>query len=175
MVDYFETAGNYIRCTHGGTYTFIFDASTKTLTIKAGFVDEAYQFAFYFNNTVTCTGRGSINHGDISLGEFWGNIEDEFNSLSLDAKLYLKDLNAGEYGNEMQTCLYRYDYIVFYKQYSECNNFMNRTSTYNYLSSKNVSNISGSNVASIIVLLAVTQVAILSILVVIKKKRSDIK
>ena len=172
LSEYFDTYYGNILCKHGGTYTFIFDPSTKSLLIKAGFVDEAYQFAIYFNNTVTCTGQGSVNHGNISLAEFWGNIAAEFNTLSNDAKLYLSESSSGEYGNEIQTCLYRYDYIVFYKQYNGCTNFMNRASTYNSSSAKNNLTNNSPQITTVLIALAISELSF-AVLVLIKKKRKQ--
>ena len=170
--EYFDTYYDNIRCLTAGTYKFIFDATTKSLLIKADFVDEAYRFAIYFNDTVTCTGEGEINHGDVALSVFWNNVASEFTTLSKDAKAYLKDHNASIQGDEIQTSLYRYDYIVFYKQYDGCTNFMNRT---NNFASSNINNALGedsSQLTIILVSLLFTQISLISVLIIIKRKRA---
>ena len=69
LADYFTTYYDKILCKKAGTYNFSYDPANDLLTISANFVDEAYDYAEYFNDTVTCTGDGSIITGDLSVSQ----------------------------------------------------------------------------------------------------------
>ena len=87
--------------------------------------ETASEYGFYFMDKITCSGNGSIT----SASSNWTTVKNFYNKLTADVQGECWKASASESGNNIQKAMFRYDYIVFYKQYSGYNDFINRTTS----------------------------------------------
>lgn len=78
-----------------------------------------------FLNNVTCSGSGSIT----SSSSAWTTVSNVYSGLSTLVQYILWEGTAASSGDYYKQALNRYDYIVFYKQYSGYTDFINRSTS----------------------------------------------
>lgn len=84
--------------------------------------DRAAAYGTYFQEVITCSGQGSIT----SPSTNWTLAKNEFNALRDHIQEMIRTTVGAISGSDLEESVYRYDYIVFYKQYSGYNDFMSR-------------------------------------------------
>ena len=83
-------------------------------------------YGTYFLSQITCSGSGSIT----SSSSNWTNVKNEYKQHLSDSVEYIVlNTTSASTGTDLVKAMYRYDYIVFYKQYSGYNDFVNRTTS----------------------------------------------
>lgn len=86
----------------------------------------AEYYGTYFYSQITCSGSGSIT----SASSNWTNVKNEYKQhLSTDVEGKVWSSSAAETGTDLVKAMYRYDYIVFHKQYSGYDDFINRSTS----------------------------------------------
>ena len=87
--------------------------------------DRAECFGTYFLEKITCSGSGSIT----STSTDWSAIKSEYNNMCDLAQGVVWLTEAKVSGSDLEEAMYRYDYIVLYKQYTGYDDFINRSGT----------------------------------------------
>ena len=87
--------------------------------------ETASEYGMYFMDKITCSGSGSIT----SASSNWTTVKNFYNKLTADVQGEAWKASASESGNNIQQAMYRYDYIVFYKQYSGYDDFITRSTS----------------------------------------------
>lgn len=99
------TGGGYLKT----------DASISDDT-RAGY------YGTYFLSKITCDGAGSINPTSD-----WSVVQNEYmQHLSNSVRWIIWNSSAAISGTDLQMAMYRYDYIVYHKQYSGYTDFISR-------------------------------------------------
>ena len=83
-------------------------------------------YGTYFLSQITCSGSGSITSSSTN----WTNVKNEYKkhlSTSVEGKVWTS--SGSSTGTDLQKAMDRYDYIVFYKQYSGYDDFINRATS----------------------------------------------
>ena len=88
-------------------------------------VETASEYGYYFSDKITCSGSGSIT----SAASNWTTVKNMYNVLTKDVQGECWSASGSESGNNIEQAMYRYDYIVFKKQYSGYNDFINRSTS----------------------------------------------
>ena len=139
----------------------------------------AQMWGAVFCADVTCSGTGSMTSGSTE----WSASKSEYNSLSSSQKTIVQNASGTISGTWLETAVYRYDYIVFYKHYSssDFDDYLNRSESENRTFSLNNRSpfniIIGNNSGDIttIIIIAASSVALLSVtalsILVIKKRK----
>ena len=87
--------------------------------------ETASEYGFYFMDKITCDGNGHIT----SASSNWTTVKTTYNNLTKDVQGECWKATGSPTGNNIEQGMYRYDYIVFYKQYSGYDDFINRSSS----------------------------------------------
>ncbi len=87
--------------------------------------ETASEYGYYFTDKITCSGSGSIT----SAASNWTTVKNTYDQLTNDVQGECWNANASASGNNIEQAMYRYDYIVFHKQYSGYNDFINRSTS----------------------------------------------
>lgn len=132
-------------------------------------------YGTYFLSQITCSGAGSIT----SSSSNWNNVKNEYKqhlSTAVEGKVWTS--SGAATGTDLVKAMYRYDYIVFFKQYSGYDDFINRTKSTGKSFANNTTPILGLNSketsgAIIIVITATVSIAAISGYFFIKKKKSN--
>lgn len=83
-------------------------------------------YGTYFLSQITCSGSGSIT----SASSNWTNVKNEYKQhLSTEVEGKVWTAAGAATGTDLVKAMYRYDYIVFYKQYSGYDDFINRATS----------------------------------------------
>ena len=126
-------------------------------------------FGRYFLDTVACSGSGA---SDSTTSEMWNAVKNEYvNHIST---LFQGDIWLAEGGGEslLSQAITRYDYIIFFKQYTH-EDFINRqtsanvtqySSQYVYRSDKK------KNYTALIIVISLVSISILGSVIVLKRK-----
>ena len=126
-------------------------------------------FGKYFLDTVSCSGNGN---SDATTSDMWNAVENEYkNHISTS---FQGDIWLAESGGDslLSQAITRYDYIVFYKQYSH-EDFINRIASENvtqyskltfYRSNKKNHN------TLLIVVVVITSLSAIGLLIVLRRK-----
>ncbi len=136
--------------------------------------DTASEYGYYFMDNITCSGSGSIT----SAASKWTTVKSLYNNLTADVQGECWKATGSESGNNIEQAMYRYDYIVFFKQYSGYDDFINRsTSTGKAFSGLMHFSILGdakeiSNLAVIIVVSVATMTAVGGFFFIRRKKHN---
>ena len=135
--------------------------------------ETASEYGFYFMDKITCSGNGSIT----SPSSNWTTVKNFYNNLTKNVQGEAWDAVASKTGNNIQQAMYRYDYIVFYKQYSGYDDFINRSTSEGKAFAFNNSNLvsaSNNNAATIaIVLVSVGALAAVGGYFFLRKRKAD--
>ena len=87
--------------------------------------ETASEYGYYFMDKITCSGSGSIT----SPSSNWTTVTTFYNNMTKDVQGECWSASGSESGTNIQKAMYRYDYIVFFKQYSGYNDFINRSTS----------------------------------------------
>ncbi len=93
-----------------------------------GIAETVDVYGIYFNNTITCSGTGSIT----SAASKWTEAKNIYKGLSENVRgdIWKATASEADPSKHIQTAMYRYEYIVFYKQYSGyTDDFINRATS----------------------------------------------
>lgn len=136
-------------------------------------VESASEFGFFLMDKITCSGSGSIT----SPSSNWATVKSFYNGLTKNVQGEAWNATASPTGNNIEQGMYRYDYIVFYKQYSGYDDFINRASSNGVAFAKTtnvlVNNIKGSNNVIIIAIISITSVSALVGYFILRRKRAN--
>lgn len=87
--------------------------------------ETASEYGCYFMDKITCDGNGNIT----SASSNWTTVTTFYNNMTKDVQGECWSASGSESGSNIQKAMYRYDYIVFFKQYSGYNDFINRSTS----------------------------------------------
>lgn len=160
-----------IVCKEAGTYRFYFNTETKKIWISNDDIVDADGYAGYFLSNVGCDATG------VDLPTGWSACATQYATLSDGAKDYLcaAEGNIGEGATQISKCVYWYDYAVACHPSLEkfmvdskdapraINSPISMPHTY--------SEFKASEMTVIIVATTVTSLAVLSLVLLISKKR----
>lgn len=140
-------------------------------------------FGTYFNEQVVCTGEDIDPEHDN-----WSVVSTEFSHMCPNAQAVARKTTANSSGTQIEKAVSKYDDIVFRRQHTGHNDFMDRnnndgTSGSVYAGTLGLAKINGSslliandNLASTIIIIVVSSISVLSItalsVLVIKKRKS---
>lgn len=88
-------------------------------------VETASEYGCYFMDKITCDGLGSIT----SAASNWTTVKNTYSGLTEDVQGECWKASGNSSGNNIEKAMLQYDYIVFFKQYSGYNDFINRSSS----------------------------------------------
>lgn len=132
-------------------------------------------YGTYFLSQITCSGAGFIT----SSSSNWTNVKNEYKqhlSTAVEGKVWTS--SGAATGTDLVKAMYRYDYIVFFKQYSGYDDFINRATSDGKSFAKNTTPILGLNSketsgAIIIIITSTVSIAAISGYFFLKKKKSN--
>ena len=84
--------------------------------------ETASEYGYYFTTKITCSGAGSIT----SSSSDWADVKEMYDNLTKDVQGECWTATGSPSGNNIEQAMYRYDYIVFFKQYSGYDDYINR-------------------------------------------------
>ena len=87
--------------------------------------ETASEYGYYFMDKITCSGSGSIT----SPSSNWTDVKGMYNNLTKDVQGQCWSATGSTSGSNIEQAMYRYDYIVFFKQYSGYDDFINRSTS----------------------------------------------
>lgn len=87
-----------------------------------GASETADEYGCYFMDKITCSGAGSIT----SPSSNWTTVKNFYDGLTKDVQGAIYEASGSESGSNIQKAMLQYDYIVFFKQYSGYNDFIDR-------------------------------------------------
>ncbi len=160
-----------IVCKEAGTYRFYFNTETKKIWISNDDIVAADGYAGYFLSNVGCDATG------VNLPTGWSACATQYATLSDGAKDYLcaAEGNIGEGATQISKCVYWYDYAV--ARHPSLEKFMvdskdaPRAINSPISMPHTYSEFKASEMTVIIVATTVTSLAVLSLVLLISKKR----
>ena len=136
--------------------------------------DRANYYGKYFISEITCSGSGSIT----SLSSNWTNVKNEYNRLSTTIQGIVWTTTSAEVGTDLVKAMYRYDYIIFKKQYSGYDDFIKRANTTHSFGGRQISLLSFDTKktlpVTIIVVISLVSVSAIGGFFFYKKRRENI-
>ena len=90
-----------------------------------GASETADEYGCYFVDKITCSGAGSIT----SASSNWTTVKNFYDGLTKEVQGECWSVSGNESGSNIEKAMLRYDYIVFFKQYSGYNDFINRANS----------------------------------------------
>ena len=132
-------------------------------------------YGTYFLSQITCDGDGNIT----SSYNNWTTVKNEYNQHLADTvRLKIWETDAAATGSDLVKAMYKYDYIVFHKQYADYDDFISRDDSEGLAFARAGYNILGINRNELTGVIVVVIISLLSVATIggyffIKKKKSN--
>lgn len=125
-----------------------------------GATETAWEYGSFFTDKITCSGSGSIT----SAASNWTTVKNFYDGLTKNVQGEIWNASGSESGSNIEQAMARYDYIVFFKQYSGYNDFINRITSPGKSHSIRVNplNVSG-NVGGTIAIIVISSVSLAAV------------